>query len=314
MITSQNTVSFGAGISGEYKIVITKPDGSISLDTGWFNNLILNTGLDRIGNAGASVIFRYCRVGTGTSTPVATQTALDAQVGASGSMGAATSTSNEGAPLYRSTQVFTCTFAQGAVVGNITEVGIGWETTGSTLFSRALILDNLGNPTSITLVAIDQLTVYYRVRIVPPLTDFSSSVIIASTTYNYTSRVASVGSFGTSQYLFTLGNYFSAGAASTTYEAGATLGSITAAGPTGTQSGTTGSVSTASYTDGTYYRDASWSWSITQGNAIGGIQALRLTWGTTYQPFDYQIAFDSPIPKTNTNVFTLVTRFAWYRV
>jgi len=306
-----NVVCFGSGISGEYRMIVTKPDGS-TFDTGWFDNLILNQGLDRIGNGGLNPIFQFCRVGTGTSTPVVTQTSLDAQIAASNSIGAATSTANSGSPLYETTLVNTCVFTQGSVVGNITEVGIGWATTGSTLFSRALILDNLGAPTSITLTAIDQLTVYYRVRIVPPLTDYTGSVVIASTTYNYTSRVASVGSFGNVQWIFTY-DYFSSPGASATYAAGSTLGAITAYGPTGTQSGATGSVSNGTYTNGNYYKDSTWSWSITQGNATGGIQAIRFSWGQTYQPFGFQIRFDTPIPKTNTNVLTLVMRFTWYR-
>lgn len=313
MTLNQNVINIGAGISGEYRLVVTKPDGTVSTDTGWFKNLIVNQGLDRIGNGGLNPIFNYCRVGTGNSTPAVTQTSLDAQIAASNAIGAATSNTNEGAPLYRTTLVNTCVFPQGSVIGNITEVGIGWATTGTTLFSRALILDNLGFPTSITLVAIDQLTVYYRVRIVPPLTDFSGSVTISGTPYNYTSRVASVGSFGNIQYLFTY-DYFSSPGTSSTYAAGATLGAITAFGPTGTQSGTAGSVSNGSYTNGNYYKDSNWSWSITQGLATGGIQAIRFSWGQTYQPFGFQVRFDTPIPKTNTNVLTLTMRFTWFRV
>jgi len=313
MTINQNVINMGAGISGEYRLVVTKPDGSISSDTGWFKNLIVNQGLDRIGNGGLNPIFQFCRVGTGTSTPVDTQTSLDAQIAASNSIGAATSNTNEGSPLYRTTLVNTCIFPQGAVVGNITEVGIGWATTGATLFSRALILDNLGFPTSVTLVAIDQLTVFYRVRLVPPLTDFSGSVTISGTPYNYTSRVASAGSFGNVQFLFTY-DYFSSPGGAVTYAAGATLGAITAYGPTGTQSGTGGSVSNGTYTNGNYYKDSNWTWSITQGNATGGIQAIRFAWGQTYQPFGFQVRFDTPIPKVNTNVLTLTMRFTWFRV
>ena len=309
---TDNVINFSSGIAGEYRMVVTKPDGS-TFDTGWFDNLIVNQGLDRLGNGGLNPIFNYCRVGTGNSVPTVTQTQLDAQIAFSNTIGAATSTSNSGSPLYQTTLINTCVFPQGAVVGTIAEVGIGWATTGTTLFSRALILDNLGSPTTITLVAIDQLTVYYRVRIVPPLTDFSGSVLISSTNYNYTTRVAQVASFGTNQYMFTY-DYFSSPGASLTYGAGSALGAITSSGPTGAQTGTAGTVVNGSYTIGNYYKDSTWSWSISQGLATGGIQAIRFTWGSIYQTFTFQLRFDNVIPKTNTNVLTLIMRFTWYRV
>jgi hypothetical protein len=246
---------------------------------------------------------------------VNTQTSLDAPLGsASAANSTANSTANEGAPLYRTTLTFAYTFTQGAVVGNISEVGIGWATTGNTLFSRALILDNLGSPTTITLVAIDQLTVYYRLRVAPTLTDATGSVTIGSTTYNYTSRVLSAASFGNVQYIFSYGHeYLAKLYIATTYQAGAGLASITSSVPTGTQSGTTSAGSLIAYTPGTFYRDSSLSFSITQGNATGGIQALSLVYGEPYQPFKFQIVFSAPIPKTNTNVLTLTIRFSWAR-
>lgn len=316
MITDQHAIKIGAGISGEYRIVVNKPDGTVSTDTGWFKNLILDQGLDRIGSStGSEYVLRYCRVGTGNSTPAVTQTSLDAQIAASNFFNTATSGTNEGAPLYRTTLTHTCVFPQGSVIGNITEVGIGWATTGTTLFSRALILDNLGFPTSITLVAIDQLTVYYRVRITPPLTDTSSSVTISGTPYNYTVRVASVASFGNLTPLFNPGVFSGATSSPVTYAAGATLGAITATGPVGTATGgTTGIATNLTYSIGSYYKDSNWTWSITQGNATGGIQAIRMQWGRPYATFQFQIRFDTPIPKTSTNVLTLTMRFTWFRV
>ena len=307
-----NNINFCTGISGEYRVVVNRADGTAT-DTGWFKNLILDQGLDRFGNSGGNVVYNYARVGTGVSTPVATQTQLDSQLAVSAGGGAAGATANEGAPLYRTTLTHTYAFAQGAVVGNITEIGIGWATTGATLFSRALILDNLGSPTSITLVALDQLTVYYRLRIVPTLTDATGSVTIASTNYNFTVRVASVASFGQNQYAYSSADYWTAGAGSTTYGAGATLQGVTAYGPSGSATGTDGTVSASGYTAGTYYRDSNFSWSISAGNATGGIQGLRITWGVTYLPFAYQVYFATPIPKTSTNVLNLVFRFSWAR-
>jgi hypothetical protein len=307
-------MNFCTTLRGEYRFVITRGDGSTE-DTGWFPNLILDQGLDRMGSAFQTPIFSICRVGTGNSTPVNTQTALDSPLGSpSTANSTANSNTNEGAPLYRSTLTFNYVFAQGAVVGNISEVGVGWATTGNTLFSRALILDNLGSPTTITLVAIDQLTVFYRVRVAPTLTDATGSVLIGSTTYNFTSRVCSAANFGNVQYIFAYGHeYLGKLYIASTYQAGAGLAAITASVPTGTQSGANSTGSLQAYTPGTFYRDSSLSFSISQGNATGGIQALSLVYGEPYQPFRFQIVFNTPIPKTNTNVLTLTIRFSWAR-
>lgn len=311
------TLGFNTELSGEYRMVITRADGTIE-DSGWFHNLILDAGLDRLGSGFQSATLAYARVGTGSSTPIASQVQLDSQIAVSGSGGSATSTSNEGAPTYRSTLTYTFAFAQGAVVGNVTEVGIGWGTTGATLFSRALILDNTGSPTTITLVSIDQLTVFYRIRISPPLTDGTGVLTLGSTNYSYTTRILNAATFGQTQYLFHYGfEYFGQpySTATTTFGAGASLAAITASNPVGTQSG---SVPTANavpntYTNGTFYRDSVVTWPISSGNATGGIQAIMMPFGTPYQPFRYQIVFGTPIPKSSTNVLTLTIRFSWAR-
>ena len=313
-----NQVSLHAGLAGEYRMVVQHADGTAK-DTGWFHNLILDSGLNHIGSGFQDALLAYARVGTGTSTPVVTQAQLDSQLAVStSSSSSATAVTNDGSPLYRSTLTFTYVFNQGAVVGNITEVGIGWATTGATLFSRALMLDNAGSPTTVTLVALDQLTVYYRLRITPPLTDGVGSVTLGATTYNYTSRILQASNFGAIQYMFLYGfQYFGQVYATVTqtYGAGAGLAPITATAPTGSQTGAvpTTDAKANAYTLGTFYRDTPVTWPIGSGNATGGIQALALTVGYPYQQFRFQIVFATPIPKTNTNVLILNFRFSWGR-
>ena len=307
-MTNNIAANFSAGISGEYRLVITKPDGSTS-DTGWFTNLILDSGLDRLGNGGGEPIFNYCRVGTGSTAPLNTQSALDAQIAstAAGAM-SDTSSTNIGSPTYVTTHVFTCSFAQGSVVGNITEVGIGWRTTGNTLFSRALILDSSSSPISLTLTTIDQLTVYYRLKIVPPLTDSIGTVSISGTSYEYTTRVSNVDSFGLSQYLFTY-DYFSSPGSAVAYGSGTTLGAITGTLIGGQLGGPT--FSSLPYTDGNFYKDSTLLWS---SSAVQSpIQGIAIKWGATYQSFGFQIVFTTLIPKSNTNTLTLTMRFSWGR-
>jgi hypothetical protein len=312
-------INFDIKMGGEFKLVITKPDGSVQ-ETDWFDNIILNQGLDRVGS-GANTVIAYAQVGTGTSTPVATQVGLDVFLAGSAQQTSPNGgVTNSGSPTYTENFVWFFAFAQGAVVGNITELGVGWSATGNNLFSRALILDNLGSPTSITIVAIDQLTVYYRLKVVPPLTDTTGSVTIGGTPYSYTGRVASVGSFSNSVWTFwaaqigrpgslTYPNTTDASAA--TYGAGSVLGAITGS-PT-VASGTNGTVAAGAYTPGTFTRDDTWNWSISQGNATGGVQAIMI--GYSIQGFaQFQYRFTTVIPKDNTKTMSITTRITWTRI
>lgn len=301
-----NIINFNIGVAGEYNIVVARADGTIE-ETGWFPNLILNQGLDRLANPAGSNL-RYCQVGSGSIAPAVTQTGLQTFVAGGGNASTPDSYVNEGSPSYNTLYTFSYVFTQGAVVGNITEVGVGWLTTGPNLFSRALILDNLGVPTSITLVSIDQLTVYYRLKLVPPLTDATGSFTISSTTYNYTARVAQVGSFAVWPYST---DYLTQPDGVYVFPAGSALGPITGI-PTGSLlSGSNGVPQ--SYSPGSYFRDAVWTWSVSQGNAVGGIQCIVFFWvPASTMAFQYRV--DTPIPKTNTRVLTITVRQSWARV
>jgi len=300
-------------LSGEYKIVIKR--NGLEIETGWFKNLILNQGLDQLGSDNA-VLAGYARVGTGTTEPNITNTTLEAQVASSQSGPSDTTIVNSGAPNYTTLLTYQYTFTQGDVVGNISEVGVGWATTGATLFSRALIVDNLGAPTTITLTSIDQLIIYYRLNASQPTTDTTSSVTISSVSYPYTIRTANAPYFCNSSGTFTYGYGFTRLVSVYLYGSDAALGPIT-----GTLSGTliAGSgnggftFSYPAYTPGSYYRDSTFSVDVGHGNAVGGIGGIALDWGAYSSSLRNQIVLSTPIPKTNTQVLTITQRFTWAR-
>lgn len=299
-------------LAGEYRVVVASPQGE--KDTGWFKNVVTDIGLDYLGTSGGETL-EYCRVGTGTSTPATGQTALDAQVAVRN--GADVSTTNAGSPTYASLETRTFTFAQGAVVGNISELGVGWSATGSSLFSRARILDGVGSPTTITLTSLDQLTVYYRVRITPILTDAAGSVSIGGTTYTYTSRLAYSGSFGQFFPWTTLGRIGKLANQSALRGAGCSLGAITgtlAGGSAVTNPATTGNTA-AAYVSGNYYIDNTLTWGINNGNASGGVQGLQLDGSnnSSNSGVHWQYLFNAAIPKDNTKILTLTFRVSWGR-
>lgn len=289
------------------------------VDTGWFENLVLDIGLDRLAQTTAPVVFSWSSIGTGTNTPLVSNTSLQAFVADSSSI-TVDSQFNDGPTNYPSEFQAHYTYAQGAVVGNMAEVGIGWASGGGSLWSRSRILDGSGNPTTLTLISLDQLTIYYRLVCTNPTADVTGTVTISGTPYAYVGRMANAASFAAD--LFSLleggvgvewgqvvGSSSPANNVVKSYDSSSVLGAITGE-PSGT-SETSGSSSVASYTNGTFLRDSTITLSPSQGNLSGGIGAMLLNYSAT--EFQFQFSFTPPIPKTNTETLTLTARLSWGR-
>lgn len=179
-------------LSGRYKLEVRR-HGKLIHDTGWFDNLITNAGLNAMGQS--VDISRYVMVGTSNTAPANTDTILGAQVASKDNDVAPSGATSAGVEIAGNRygwRRITCPFAQGAVVGNIAEVGIGWTSTA--VFSRSLVTP------AISIVAIDQLTVVYELRMYLPTTNATGVVNIGGTNYNYTVRpnhAANANSAGT---------------------------------------------------------------------------------------------------------------------
>jgi hypothetical protein len=309
-----NIASVHMKLKGEYRLVVNAGRED-ERDTGWMDNLVLDAGLDRIGS-GSTGFFDYCSVGTGSTAPNASQTALVTYL-AHKSKNSSTAT-NLGSATYAGQYTATYIFAQGAVIGNIAELGVGWSVGGSGLFSRSLIVDGGGSPTTITLIAIDQLTVYYRLTNTPAITDATGSVVLDSITYNWTARLALAATFfyQTSGFETWIANFRGSTSGSASYPSTSTIGAITS-NPSGAATSLDGfTESYATYTPGNFYRDCSMTLGVSIGNSAGGIGALLIQFGATGGSINYgqwQYAFDAPIPKDNTKTLVLTFRYSWGR-
>lgn len=180
----------GAKIGAKFKFIVKKQDGSISKETDWFHNLVLDAGLLRMP---IGPWIDRCCVGSGNSTPIASQASLDAFV-------ASTTVSLNGQAGWDSTtnptylyDRKTWRFAQGAAKGNLSEVGLGWGDNA--LWNRALIKDTTGNPATITILADEVLDVVAEIRVYPAQTPSGSfqlkdkfgSVV---STHSYSSKIS----------------------------------------------------------------------------------------------------------------------------
>lgn len=152
------------GCSGHFKnLEVLDSKGNVKRSIRGPNNLITDIGLNRLNAPNNGDVYSFCRVGTGNSTPLPTNTNLDNQVA---SAGVALATYSQGVNIaegYMWCRIV-WTFELGAVVANVSELATGWAASGNSIFSRALVLDPEGSPTSITVLADEQLRVTWEHR------------------------------------------------------------------------------------------------------------------------------------------------------
>ena len=274
-----------------------------------FPNLITTLGANNY--ASVATVFGCCLVGSGSAAPTVGDTGLQTFVAGTNSNGPAgitTSQSGTAGPTYWGSLVVQYAFATGAAAGNLSEVGVGSTTTNGNLFSRALILDGGGAPTTITVLSTEALYVTYTLQQYAPTADVTGNVTIAGTVYAYTLRAANAGSAtwapGGAGF-----NHNSGALSIGTTQQNATNGAIGAltASPTGTSAAADGVVNN-SYSSGSFQLTHTASWSITVGNLSGGISALLFQPGTHGE---YQIGFSPAIPKDASHVLTLNVGHSW---
>jgi len=169
------------GLSGKY--VVEKLNNKKEMvDTLEFGNLITNNGLNLMSTNYFAGIVETCSVGSGSTPPQYTDTSLESYINRTN--GRWISTVVETTPEKRSIHKYSYAFPQGAIVGTVAEVGIGYSGNQNNLFSRALLKDGNGNPTTITLLADEYLNVYYYLYEYPRAdADIPFSIDISGVTY-----------------------------------------------------------------------------------------------------------------------------------
>lgn len=294
-------VEVNIGVKGRYRLLV-KRNGDTINDTGWFDNLITNQGMDFLGTSTAYL--NSCQVGSSSTTPAYTDVALGARV--AGVSSAFSQQRIETTSRY-CVDKKTFTFSSGTATGNISEVGVGTGETGNTLFSRALILDSFGNPTTITVTAEDDLIVIYELWFKQPTSDFTASV----SGYDFTIRasmvdaIASIGWISTSN----LGSSFILSLEpGTCYVYTGAFGAIT-----GRPSGTSVAMATSSgtnepYTPGSHYRIIRLRWLPAQANDTD-YNSISYKIGVAY----FQASVSPPLRKNSNQSLSIRVRTTWSR-
>lgn len=289
-------------MQGRFTLIAHKLDGSSRVVADWFDNLILDNGLNRIPVTGG--MFDRCCVGSGTAAASAGQTQMGALVASTTTI-TASPEGNELASGY-CWRRYTFRFGQGAAAGNLSEVGIG--LTDTDLFSRARIIDGSGNPTTVTVLNDEFLDVVYELRAYWPTTDVTGTLTINSVSTGFVMRAANVGQWTPSFVMSNMGGNHTYVAQA--FGAGATLGTIEQA-PTGNFIGTSSANNAVgSYVVNSFSRTFRLEFNL--ASITQSIKAL-LIYPTSGASMVFQCAFTPVVPKTNQNVFNVDLAFSWAR-
>lgn len=330
-MTESIDINITGHAAGRFKFEAFKADaegneipGTRRIVADWFDNLIVNGGMNLIGDnpsgnaIGNTSTLTACRVGTGSTAPAVTDTALVNQVAATTTVSARTSGVQATTPYFGWFRT-TYRFAPSGTAQNLAEVGVATAATGGTLFSRALIVDGGGSPTTIQVLGDESLDVTYELRLYPPLADMPWSATISGTNYSGIARADRAGDAtawnangpnwrmdGSSMK----GCILATSLAMNVYNG--TIGAITAT-PSGTAVSVdlspVGAVTAAAYTANSFQRSHAVLLDLAVGNVSGGISAFRIMTGIG----GYQFSASPAFAKDSTKRLTLNITFSWAR-
>lgn len=291
--------------AGHFKLERIKAATGEIVQSVEFDNLITDIGLNRVGTAVATT---YCYVSTSTTTPDVLDTSMSGLIAATSTIQTYVSNRTTSTP-YWVEQSRTYRFGVGAAAGNISKVGIGWNSTGASgLWSSALVLDTNGTPTTITVLSDEYLDVTYTLRYYPPLTDSTYTVTISGVDYTINSRTADITNASVDQYYM-----MSCSTSVGVYSGPCVLGAITS-GITGSTGNAAGGATANSYVNNSLKATSTATFGLSAGNLTGGITGIKLSSGTgVLVRSDIQMTISPAIPKNNTKTMSLSFEISWGR-
>lgn len=307
-------------LAGFFKMTAIRPDGRRRPLTGWQPNILTDNGMDNFGYGGTSIAdqqgwIAYCRVGTGQTPPAFSDGNLDIPIAEVATGSRTYGTSGQTGPPHYHWQRDVYTFLQGNATGIITEVGLGpkLDQPRNGISTRALVVDEFGDPATVPVLADEQLEVVYEIRTY--FTDVSvrdSTMTIDSTLYDTKRLPMNIDSSATMSGLFGYG----AGVRNLYLYQGTTLPNI-GADHYGEPIDLMESVSATrvAYGSGLFYRDSTCAVQKTQGEyGTKGVTAI----GIIGYLSDWQMSFtqrgnDFGIPHNATNIMNVALRHSWTR-
>lgn len=284
-------------VGAVFKVQTFNATGKVVYDGPWFNNLVLDCGLDLLADYQFGDIHDVVNVGTGSSSPTVTQTGLDTFVASAGGSGSYSyQTTN---PAYgKLSRIYE--FGLGVAEGNLTEVGLS-RSTNADYFNRQLFRDGVGDPTTITVLSDEGLRIYADIYLYTNLQN--GETVSGSFTYNGSARgftkeedISEVGSSGN--------RFVDFSAAS----ARLCISKDSIGFPAHNELAPSGST----YSAGSFERTFTGTWLANE--LVGDYNTLVTGWGGGSYPV-YYTAFrlDTPISLTDTEELTISFKRSWGR-
>ena len=312
------------GFKGEYSATVLKADGTVkeflneekTLRSGdVIKNLLLDNFFAKLIAETSPISVTTIRCGSGSAPVNASQSSLTNQLTLiSGNWPSANTAGAANAvvdgSLLKANISFTFTFALGQISGNISELGInfaGTATASNTLIhSRALVVDNLGNPTTISVSTEEQLIITYTLKMETPVADVVTTVPMLINGVPTDVEVTQRWAFLRQLQVYTDSRFHDAAASFSVYN-GALNG--ISANPAGTSASISSGGLSFSYNVSSG-KTTTYSLSITQGNLSGGISALIPVTNNSVVKF----GFNPPIPKTADRTLSITVRQTFGRL
>ena len=265
-------------------------------------NLILDVGLNALGTTS---VVSACKVGTGVTPVAVSQTDLATPLAITSTLQSSSTGRNSTAPYYTWGRR-TFRFSQGTAAGNLTEVGVTYGG-GSSLFSRALIVDSGGNPTTLTILSDEWLDVTYELRIYQDLVDKTFNITLLGVDHVVTVRPANVTTnpSGSSYFFDHFISWYYYYSQCSHYNG--TIGTITGS-PSGVGS-STGGTSYGAYSQNSLQRSIIYGVGLDDANLEGGIQSTIIN---THK-CSWQVGYVPAIAKDSFKTLTMNYTLSWGR-
>ena len=275
-------------------------------------NLITDTGMNALGSGFG---INYLQLGTGTTPPNFTDATLGSYGGVIFATGGASvseiaRTVSGSSPYYiQGGRRFTS--AVGGATGNWTELGVSNQQLSGGLRSKALIVDNVGNPTVFTVQSDEQAQIDFFMRLYMPETDSPATVTIGGASYDTITRaigVTQVAQYGGFAWWVDLSNATLAMGTNRSASMGYSgdIGAITATSLTGSLGGIP-TATPATYVAGSHKCESSFS--AGSGSNVGNIRTLHLSGYST----SFQVRLNPVLNKLTNWLFIHNQRISWTR-
>lgn len=290
-------------------ILQTRKSGVVTKETAPCFNIVTDYGLNAFANGSGA--FSYCHAGSGNAAPAFTDVALQSR------LASAYNTS----PLEPTVDTVdrwlllekTFTFPAGAATGNISEVGVGRSETAN-LVSRALVVDGSGDPSTITVLADEDLVVTYRFWVKQPTADFSGDVdgrdfVVRACRANSTTGGSGYfrGFWGGNADFRGLFEWASANQLAAIYDGA--VGAITGEPAGSVESITSGNIAQPAYVADSHTNEIIATIPSGQGNFATGISAFTWAHGVCC----WQMGIDPPLVKVSPQTARIAVTTTWSR-